>query len=116
MWRPQNSRIFYPLPLDTFYYSAAYYSAISRIFGIQQNIRFRQIAKFLVSVVLYKTDNRQQSNRSLDHQKSFVHWKLFNHQQIIVDEICPFLSLSQNLFSGVGRAPARACFSGDVFG
>ena len=34
------------------YYSEAYYSAIYRIFGMQQNIRFRQIAKIWVSVVL----------------------------------------------------------------
>ena len=36
------------------YYSAAYYSANCRIFGIQQNISYisRQIAKIWVSVVL----------------------------------------------------------------
>ena len=47
------------------YCSAAYYSAICRIFGIQQNIRFRQIANIWVSVVLYFDANFQRLNISV---------------------------------------------------
>ena len=47
------------------YYSAAYYSEICRIFGTQQNNRFRQIAKIWVSVVLYAIERKKGLNGDL---------------------------------------------------